>query len=212
MNIPTLLRAAEHEALATLTMSGSTLDLGGDVRGAYRRCIKGSPLYTVVNLDPKTKPDIVHDLEKPLPIADAAYDNVLLVNVLEHIYNYNQLLDESVRVVRPGGCIVIVVPFLFPIHPSPKDFWRFSADALTRLCAEKQLRVVRVMPLGSGVFSARYVMFDRLMPAPLRLLFFVTLRPLAVLTDYIFSVLARALGKQYRSSDYALGYLVEAQR
>lgn len=211
-SIPSLLRTAEHAALARLTLSGKVLDLGGEKGSEYLSFIKGEFAVTTVNLDLDAAPDITHDLEKPLPISSASYDHVLLINVLEHIFDYQQLLNEAVRVVRPGGSIIIVVPFLFPIHPSPSDFWRFSGQTLERLLLSLGLESVRVHPLGSGVFSARYVMLDRLLPTPLRFLGYHTLRHVVSLADHVFVIVARVLGKKYRKEDYALGYLVKGRR
>lgn len=212
MEIPSLLRLAEHEALKGITLTGSVLDLGGDARGAYRSCVKGTHAWTTLNMDEKTKPDIFHDLEKPLPISDASYDNAMLMNVLEHIFEYRQLLSETARVVKQNGTVVIVVPFLFPVHPSPEDFHRFTEDTLRKECERAGLSVSHMTALGSGVFAARYVMLDRLLPAPLRLISFYTCRYITRAADLLFTALARALGKSYNPAHYALGYCVVAQK
>lgn len=212
MTVPTLLRQAEHRALSTLELTGTVLDLGGDARSDYRKIINGSPVFTTVNLDEKALPDILHDLEKVLPVGDASYDHVLLINVLEHVYEYRQLLSEAARVVRPSGTVIIVVPFLFPVHPSPQDFWRFSGTALRKECEVAGLSVEEIVPLGSGVVAARYVMLDRLLPSVFRLFGYWTARPLVFLVDRLFTALARLLKKRYEPADYALGYFVKAVR
>lgn len=207
-----MLRDAEHKALKTLELSGSILDLGGDARSEYRVLIQGNHTYTTVNLDERASPDILHDLEKSLPVADASYDHAVLINVLEHVYGYQQLLQEAVRAIRSEGKIIIVVPFLFPVHPSPSDYWRFTDATLLRMCETVGLSVLRVVPLGTGVFSARYVMLDRLLPTPIRFLFTIVLRPFVSTVDRVFAATGRVLGKKYATSDYALGYLVEARK
>lgn len=209
---PSLLRLAEHQALSSVTLSGSVLDLGGEAGSEYLSYIKGDFTVTSLNLDPSATPDIMHDLEEPLPIADASYDHVLLINVLEHIFGYRALLEEAVRVLRPGGQIVIIVPFLFPIHPSPGDYWRFTRQTLEKELELLGLLDVRVRPLGSGLFSVRYVMLDRLLPTVLRFISFYTLRHVSSMLDRAFIVLARVLGKKYVPSDYALGYCAVAKR
>lgn len=212
MRIDTLLRSAEYKALEGITLSGNVLDLGGDVRSDYRKLFKGDPLYTSVNLDTKTVPDIVHDLEKPLPIEAASYEHVLLINVLEHVYEYRQLLEEAVRVLKPGGTIVIVVPFLFPVHPSPDDFYRFSESALHKELARVGVAVISSKALGTGVFAARYLLLDRLLPGPLRLLGSCTIRPLVCVCDSIFAGLAKIMRKKYVPSEYALGYCIVGRK
>jgi SAM-dependent methyltransferase len=211
MTILTLLRRAEHEALSGVTLSGSVLDLGGEKGAGYLSYIKGSFTTTAVNLDSQN-PDVIHDLEKPLPIPDASYDHVLLINVLEHIYDYKNLLKEAARVLKPGGSLVVVVPFLFPVHPSPGDYRRFTDEALRRELEALALSDVRIEPLGSGVFAARYVMLDRLLPGFLRAARYYLCGVFVPYLDSTFTRLACVLGKQYQPSDYALGYLAVAQK
>ncbi len=188
------------------------LDLGGDDRADYRKLIGGTHTFTTVNMDEKARPDILHDLEKPLPVGDASYDHVVLMNVLEHIYNFRQLLSEAARVTKPGGKIIIVVPFLFPLPPSPNDYWRFTAQTLRKECEGLSLTVEKLETLGTGVSSAQYVMIDRLMPGPVRFIAFYVCRPLAYSFDALFTATARVLGKKYHPSDYALGYCLVGRK
>lgn len=211
MEIPSLLRLAEHRALAGVCLDGTVLDIGGDERSAYRAIITGTHTFTTINCDPKARPDIPHDLELPLPLQNATYDHALLVNVLEHVYEYRQLLTESVRVVKPGGRIIIIVPFLFPVHPSPHDFHRFTEEALRRECEHAGLSDIHIIPLGWGVFAARYVMLDRLLPWPARLLGYYTIRYLVGFLDIAWNWIARITRRKYDSAHYALGYVLTAQ-
>ena len=55
--------------------------------------------------------DQVVDLENCLPFTDDSFDLVLADNVFEHIRNYVQLLKECSRILRPGGRLVIDVPY-----------------------------------------------------------------------------------------------------
>jgi SAM-dependent methyltransferase len=47
------------------------------------------------------------DLKRPLPFADAAFDRVLCHNVLECLPDHDALVAEAVRVLRPGGRLVL---------------------------------------------------------------------------------------------------------
>jgi SAM-dependent methyltransferase len=210
MGIPSLLRLEEHRALSGITLSGRVLDLGGDKNSEYLRFFKGQFDTTSVNMSGQAKPDIMHNLEEPLPMADASYDHALLINVLEHIFDYRALLREAKRVVRPGGSVVIVVPYLFPVHPSPEDFHRFTGSALMRELAVAGLHEVQVQALGGGVFRARYLLLDRLLPKPLRMLNFYTGRYVTYALDRLLVALTEALGKRYLPADYALGYVAVA--
>lgn len=66
------------------------------------------------NLDRKASgPGVIeHDLRRPLPFADASFDFVYSSHVLEHFSRADgeSLVKESVRVLRPGGILRVVVP------------------------------------------------------------------------------------------------------
>lgn len=205
----TILRKAEYQALKSVTLQGSVVDLGGDSRSEYHTLFKGDFSIITANLRGDAKPDVVLDLEKPLPFGDASYDAVLLINVLEHIFEYRQLIAESARVMKSGGKIVIVVPFLFPYHPSPGDFHRYSGETLEKALSKEGLTNISLTPLGTGVFSVRWILLERLLPGFLQPLSLI-MNPCAGICDWLFGKCAKMLGKKYRPSDYALGYMATA--
>ena len=211
-NIPSLLRIEEHRALSRITLQGNVLDLGGDKNSEYLTYVQGTFKTTTVNFDKKARPDVVHDLEKPLPFEDSSYDWVVLCNALEHVFEYRALLQEAARVARSGGGLVVVVPFLFPLHPSPEDYHRFTASTLRREMEHLGLKDIRVVPLGKGLFSARYLLLDRLLPRSFRFINFYTGRYIAYSLDTLYAGVARLVGKRYTPADYALGYCATAKK
>lgn len=208
----TILRKAEHHALSSVPIQGRVLDLGGNTSSEYRVFLKNAAEVVTVDINPDARPDIIADLEKPLPVTDASFDTVLLMNVLEHIFEYRQLITECARVLRPGGgTICVVVPYLFPYHPSPDDYHRFSASALRKALSGAGFSDIDVVPLGTGVFAARWSLIERLLPRPLAFLSIVAV-PFTKLADRIFAAAARAAGKKYLPADYALGFLATATK
>lgn len=49
-----------------------------------------------------------------LPFRDATFDKVMCAEVLEHIPDYRQVLDEIRRVLKPGGQLAVSVPRFGP--------------------------------------------------------------------------------------------------
>ena len=92
---------------------------------------------------------IVSDLNGRLPLVNESCDVAVLSNVLEHIYEPRILLAETGRILKNGGHMLIVVPFLIKIHQPPYDFFRYTNFALERLCREAGFSDVRVVPLGN---------------------------------------------------------------
>jgi ubiquinone/menaquinone biosynthesis C-methylase UbiE len=48
-----------------------------------------------------------------LPFGDCEFDAVLMVEVLEHVREQRQAVSEAVRVLRPGGVLVLATPHAF---------------------------------------------------------------------------------------------------
>lgn len=54
------------------------------------------------------------DLERqPLPFADETFDVAMCLDVLEHVFAPERLLDEIVRVTARGGTVILAVPNAF---------------------------------------------------------------------------------------------------
>jgi SAM-dependent methyltransferase len=66
-----------------------------------------------------------------LNFPDASFDYVLSDQVLEHVEGDPcRAISECYRVLAPGGIAVHTTCLMNPIHGSPKDFWRFTPEAL----------------------------------------------------------------------------------
>ena len=84
-----------------------------------------------------------------LPFRNDEFDHVVSDQVLEHVEGDPQrAIDETWRVIQPGGLAVHTTCFVNPLHREPGDFWRFSPDALKFLC-RKFSRIVDVGGWGN---------------------------------------------------------------
>lgn len=202
----TLWRSLLYRKLSALELPGEVLDLGGSRRSGYHELIKGEHEITVINLDPDTMPDVLADLEQPLSLSSERFDAVLAINILEHLYNYLGLVSESYRVLKPSGRIIIGVPFLMPVHPSPQDYWRFADSALRGLLRDAGFHDIEIIPLGYGPFSAAtHMQYNILYFSVLR---FIAIWP-AVGLDYLLNIFTSG---RYGAARYPLGYLVCARK
>lgn len=50
------------------------------------------------------------DLASPLPFADASFDVITCIEVVEHVEDQFHLIREIARVVRPGGLVIVTTP------------------------------------------------------------------------------------------------------
>lgn len=90
------------------------------------------PRILNVDLFPFENVNIIAQAEK-LPFQKNTFDAVCTEEVLEHLPHPEKATAELMRVTKPGGYIYVSVPFIFPYHPSPKDYTRFTRDGLMRL-------------------------------------------------------------------------------
>ena len=150
------LRQEEYRALSGVTLSGRVLDIGGSKKSGYHELLKGKHEIVTANIDEGYGTDLIFDAEKTWPLKDATFDAVLFVNVLEHLYEYRTAVKEGRRVLRSGGVVVGVVPFMFNVHASPYDFFRYTKGSLTRLLTDEGFIQIEVRELGTGAFSVIY--------------------------------------------------------
>jgi SAM-dependent methyltransferase len=112
-------------------VGGVILDLGAGLRPFADRI----PGRTIA-LDHRARPeiDLIGDAHH-LPFPDASVDAVVCTEVFEHLVDPPAAAREIVRVLKPGGRLVLTTRFCFPLHDRPADFWRFTSYTLARLFA-----------------------------------------------------------------------------
>ena len=71
-----------------------------------------------------------------LPFLNNSVDVVWLCAVLEHIQNPFQVMDEVYRVLKPGGIVLISVPFIQYLHASPHDYFRYTKYGIRSICSK----------------------------------------------------------------------------
>ena len=67
-----------------------------------------------------------------LPFADASFDLVVSMNAFEHYHTPSQAAGEILRVLKPGGRVLIRTAFLQPLHEAPWHFYNCTRYGLER--------------------------------------------------------------------------------
>jgi len=191
----------------TKEINGKILDLAsGTKKPSYYRFLNIEKDAEIISVDisNERKPDIKTDLEKPFPFSDKEFDNIFCFNLLEHIFNYRNVVNESFRVLKNKGRFIGTIPFLASVHADPNDYFRYTNSALKKIFERAGYREIKIKALGYGPFSVGYYMVAFLVPKFLRifLLFF------AIFLDKIIV----KLRKIHEKEKYVLMYYFECKK
>ena len=91
-------------------------------------------------------------------IPDGSFDIITLWHVLEHVHTINETLDQLIRVLGPGGKLLIAVPNAESLdaqhyrqdwasYDVPRHLYHFVPATMRQLLAAHGLRVLQTLPL-----------------------------------------------------------------
>ncbi len=150
-----------EQQVAALKDEAIVLDVGagrGDFADLFR-----SKNYLALDVYPYPEVDLVCDLTRINPFRPASFDVILLMNVVEHIYHTHALFASLVQMLKPGGVLIVAIPFMVKMHQVPIDYVRYTHFALRRLGEEHDLVVEHlegfydpISFLGEGIGNLRW--------------------------------------------------------
>jgi len=136
--------------------------------------------------------DLVHeDFREKYARLFQTYDTVIFLNVLEHIDNEEQALENCRYLLKPGGALVVLVPaynFLFSkMDRELQHHRRYTSKKLFTLASKKKFIVKKVFYFNAiGIVAWTYGKFLRLHSPPSKeMKLFNNLVPLAKFIDKI---------------------------
>jgi SAM-dependent methyltransferase len=74
-----------------------------------------------------------------MPLRDGSVDGILCESVLEHVPEARSAFGEIGRVLKPGGRAFLTLPFLWPYHAAPHDYWRWTKPGVVRELASLEI-------------------------------------------------------------------------
>jgi len=86
--------------------------LCAEIPRAKVTCLDSNPSYhemfgAINSAMPNARVQFMEAMLQKMPLPDDSFDAVCCISVLEHTDNYNEILDEWNRVLRPGGLLVL---------------------------------------------------------------------------------------------------------
>lgn len=197
-------------------MRGKVLDVGcGEM--PFRAYLspkvqyQGLDVAEAVSFGMRDHPDIVHFDGVNIPFPDQSWDGIICTEVLEHTVDPEALIAEMYRVLRPGGTILITVPFAARVHHAPHDYQRFTRFRLARMLSDFESCEIFERGNDLAVIANKLIVLNlRLLTAPRRINLLWTL-PIVLLVLGPLTALALVLahlsmGLGLGSKDDPLGY------
>ncbi len=182
-------------------IGGVVIDLGGGKNPSYERFWNIKPeKFIRVDINKKAEPDVVADLNKPLPFSDNFANAVFLFNVIYILENPLATLKEINRILKPDGRLFLTSPFIFNEAKEPVDYWRFTGQGLEKILKESGFNNFFIEPVGERFSAAVYLISPFLFFWPIKFAFYC----LALLFD-------KLIPKKLKlKQPCPIGYFVEA--
>lgn len=133
------------------------------------------------------------------------FDNVFLFNVLEHIYDYKNTIIFSKYILKKKSLLIGSTPFMFRLHGSPFDYYRFTNALLVKELKLNGFKKIYIRPLGFGIFTMflnSIMIYNKYIPFLNTLLFLIM-----ILFDKILNIFSKG-----NKVNYPIGYFFRATK
>jgi SAM-dependent methyltransferase len=153
-----------NKLLADLPKNHLSISVGGGPTRIHHE-------ITNININRFPGVDIVADAHE-LPYEDNSVDFIYCEAVLEHLQHPQKSVAEMHRVLRPGGKVFAITPFLQPYHGYPFHFQNFTLQGHRQLFEDAGLSVLHSGTcVGPGfMISQLSLVYLKYLPKPIRLL------------------------------------------
>jgi SAM-dependent methyltransferase len=86
-----------------------------------------------------------------MPLPDSCFNVVLCTEVLEHVSDSYKAFRELARLLKPGGILIVTMPFTYPLHEEPYDFVRFTPYQIRECAKSNDLQVLELTTSGNEI-------------------------------------------------------------
>ncbi len=100
----------------------------------------------IVDFIPDAHLDFVVNFEDPIEIKKCfggkQFRSIIMLSILEHVFDPIRFLDNAFEILTPGGTCVIVTPCVCPLHKVPYDCWRINPDFYEQYAERRNLELM----------------------------------------------------------------------
>lgn len=116
------------------------------------------PKRVGVDIEKSKNADILGDAHA-LPFKDKTFNFVLATELLEHTKDPQKVINEIWRVLKPNGKLILTTRFIFPLHDTPNDYYRYTKYGLKQLLREWYISEIKEETDTIGTIA---VLFQRI--------------------------------------------------
>jgi SAM-dependent methyltransferase/glycosyltransferase involved in cell wall biosynthesis len=150
------------------TCTGVMVDYGCGTK-PYSSFFNKVQKYIGVDFEPSGPDDLLLPQDGRLPLPDGMADVVLSSQVLEHVPDVELHLAECLRVLKPGGVLILSTHGIWPYHTGAgaDDFWRWTLKGLAWKVERAGFKVTRAEGVCRGflcLVQQGLVLFDPFNP------------------------------------------------
>lgn len=200
------------EAMLSEYGSNSTkiLDLGSG-NSPYQKFF---PNAIRVDFEKDLTTTVIADAQN-LPFKNNSFNLIICTEVLEHLENPAKAAAEMKRILKIGGRLILTTRFIFPIHNSPHDFFRFTKYGLRNIFSSWRIDTIRedTTELETiGIIFQRLAFQTETRPKELRFLFYLFSFIFLRLPNFIVASFAEVDRKNSEHALLSSGYFLICRR
>jgi SAM-dependent methyltransferase len=153
------------------------------------------------------RPDYLLDISDPksTDVISERFDQIICMEVLEHVPNYELALSNIYKLLNENGVFVASTPWIIPLHDQPYDFHRFTWFEVKRILQKNNFVEILIECRGNYI--------DSILALGIRGLLSPNLS--GKITSIIFTLLTLFLPKPKRYSELqysTIGYSFKAKK
>lgn len=111
----------------------------------YQDIFPDGARYLGADLPGNKDADVFINSDGSVELENGAADVVLSTQVLEHVEDPNAYIAECVRLLKPGGHLLLTTHGLWRYHRDPIDLWRWTGDGLVHTVELQALKVQKLV-------------------------------------------------------------------
>lgn len=106
-----------------------------------------------------TKADVISNLNEKIDLPDEFADTVISLSVIEHLSEPQVFLNESYRILKSGGYLILQAPFQWWVHEAPYDYFRYTPYGFKYMLEKAGFVDITIEP-QSGFFTMWLLKFN----------------------------------------------------